>query len=171
MSQSNPQSNLIANIRVGHGFDVHGFEAGDALILAGVTIPYMKKFKAHSDGDVLIHALCDALLGASALGDIGQHFPDTDKAYENISSRELLKHVNRLITEKCYSINNIDITVIAQRPKLIKFLESMKQNLCADLSISLEQINIKATTTEGLGFVGREEGIAVHAMTLIAASN
>jgi 2-C-methyl-D-erythritol 2,4-cyclodiphosphate synthase len=159
-----------SRMRIGHGFDVHGFEKGEALILGGVSIPFSKKFKAHSDGDVLIHAVCDALLGAVALGDIGKHFPDTEKRFENINSRELLREVSALIQSKDYSIENIDITVIAQKPRLAGHVDLMKENLVQDLSLSNDQINIKATTTEGLGFVGREEGIAVHALTLLVSN-
>lgn len=155
------------SIRVGHGFDVHGFEDGDALILGGVSIPFSKKFKAHSDGDVLIHALCDSLLGAAALGDIGKHFPDTDERFKNVDSRFLLREVNTLLKNKKYNIVNLDITVIAQQPRLASYTEAMVNNISQDLFITNEQINIKATTTEGLGFVGREEGIAVHVLTLI----
>lgn len=161
-------SNKTITTRIGHGFDVHGFEAGDAIILAGVSIPYTKKFKAHSDGDVLIHALCDALLGAAALGDIGRHFPDTDARFKNINSRYLLREVCALLKQKFYSIGNIDITIVAQKPRLASFNEAMCKNLSEDLAIEFDQINIKATTTEGLGFVGKEEGIAVHACVLIA---
>jgi len=155
--------------RIGHGFDVHGFESGEAIILAGVKIPHTKQFKAHSDGDVLIHALCDALLGALALGDIGNHFPDNDVQYKDIDSRFLLRKVCALLIQKKYQINNIDITVIAQKPYLATFKNAMLINLMEDLNIDLEQVNIKATTTEGLGFVGREEGIAVHAIVLISS--
>lgn len=164
------QSTSPLTMRIGHGFDVHGFEAGDAIILAGVRIPHNKQFKAHSDGDVLIHALCDALLGAAALGDIGRHFPDTDQRFKDIDSRHLLREVCVLLKQKSYTIGNIDITVIAQKPRLASFNDVMRNNLSADLAIELEQINIKATTTEGLGFVGREEGVAVHACVLIAKS-
>jgi len=155
--------------RVGHGFDIHGFEDGDAIVLAGVKIPYEKKFKAHSDGDVLIHALCDALLGAACLGDIGRHFPDNDKRFQDIDSRYLLCEVRELLKNKFYIIGNVDITVIAQRPHLASFNTTMLNNLAKDLEIDTNQVNIKATTAEGLGFVGREEGIAVHAIVLIAS--
>ncbi len=155
--------------RVGHGFDVHGFEDGNALILGGVKVPHHKKFRAHSDGDVLIHALIDALLGAAGLGDIGQHFPDTDEQYKGVDSRELLQKVNNILLEQSYQISNFDITVIAQKPRLAEFLSAMKANLADDLDIEQGAINIKATTTEGLGYTGREEGIAVHAVTLIYA--
>lgn len=154
-------------MRIGHGFDVHSFEEGDLLILGGVKIPFIKKFKAHSDGDVLIHAVCDALLGAAALGDIGRHFPDNDTRYKGIDSRELLKQVMLLLKEKNYCVGNIDVTVIAQKPHLSKFMDMMQQNLAEDMHARPDQINVKATTTEGLGYVGRQEGIAVHAVALI----
>ena len=158
-------------MRIGHGFDVHGFEKGDAIILGGVSVPYSKKFKAHSDGDVLIHAVCDALLGAAALGDIGRHFPDTDERFKNVDSRELLREVNALLNGKAYKIENIDITVIAQKPRLANYVKSMEVNLTNDLKLSDDQLNIKATTTEGLGFVGREEGVAVHALALLVSNS
>ena len=154
-------------MRIGHGFDVHSFEEGDLLVLGGVKIPFIKKFKAHSDGDVLIHAVCDALLGAAALGDIGRHFPDSDTRYKGIDSRVLLKNVMLLLKEKNYCVGNIDVTVIAQKPHLSKFMDMMQQNLAEDLQAKPDQINVKATTTEGLGYVGRQEGIAVHAVALI----
>lgn len=154
-------------MRIGHGYDVHAFGQGDALILAGVEIPFNRAFIAHSDGDVLIHALIDALLGALALGDIGQHFPDTDGAYKDISSRHLLAMVVSLMRERGYQLGNADITLAAERPKMAPHIESMRLNLSADLGCSMDQINIKATTTEKLGFVGREEGIACHAVVLL----
>lgn len=153
--------------RIGHGFDVHAFEKGDHIVLGGVSIPYEKSFKAHSDGDVLLHAVCDALLGAAALGDIGKHFPDTDEQYKNIDSRSLLKSVYKKVESKSYTLENIDITVIAEKPKLSVFTETMRKNISEDLKIDISQVNVKATTTEGLGFVGREEGIAAHAIVLI----
>ena len=154
-------------MRIGHGYDVHAFGQGDALILGGVEIPFNRAFIAHSDGDVLIHALIDALLGALALGDIGQHFPDTDGAYKDISSRYLLATVVSLMRERGYQLGNADITLAAERPKMAPHIESMRLNLSADLGCSMDQINIKATTTEKLGFVGREEGIACHAVVLL----
>ena len=157
----------MTDIRIGHGYDVHAFEDGDSIILGGVSIPHSQSFKAHSDGDVLIHALCDALLGALALGDIGAHFPDTDEQYKNANSRDLLKHVMALVNDKAYLIGNVDATIIAQNPKLLPYIDSMKANLSDDLKISQQQLNIKATTTEKLGFVGREEGISVHVVVLI----
>ncbi|MCK5335502.1 MAG: 2-C-methyl-D-erythritol 2,4-cyclodiphosphate synthase [Gammaproteobacteria bacterium] len=154
--------------RIGHGFDVHAFEPGDHIVMAGVSIPYDKQFKAHSDGDVLLHAVCDALLGAAALGDIGQHFPDTDKQYENINSRELLHHVIALLKEQGYLLGNLDVTIVAQAPKMSEHINQMRNNLAEDFDVSTQQINIKATTTEKLGYTGREEGISVHAVALIA---
>lgn len=154
-------------MRIGHGYDVHAFGQGDALILGGVEIPFNRAFIAHSDGDVLIHALIDALLGALALGDIGEHFPDTDGAYKDISSRHLLAMVVSLMRERGYQLGNADITLVAERPKMAPHIESMRLNLSADLGCSMDQINIKATTTEKLGFVGREEGIACHAVVLL----
>ena len=157
-------------MRIGHGYDVHAFGQGDALILGGVEIPFNRAFIAHSDGDVLIHALIDALLGALALGDIGQHFPDTDGAYKDISSRHLLAMVVSLMRERGYQLGNADITLAAERPKMAPHIESMRLNLSADLGCSMDQINIKATTTEKLGFVGRQEGIACHAVVLLNAA-
>ena len=154
-------------IRVGHGYDVHAFGRGKHIVLAGVRIKHSKKLKAHSDGDVLIHALCDALLGSLALGDIGHHFPDTDAQYKDADSRELLRHVRQLVVEQYYRINNVDITVLAEKPKLAPHIIAMRENLAADLEIAVDQVSVKATTTEKLGFVGREEGIAVHASVLI----
>ena len=157
-------------MRIGHGYDVHAFGQGDALILGGVEIPFNRAFIAHSDGDVLIHALIDALLGALALGDIGEHFPDTDGAYKDISSRHLLAMVVSLMRERGYQLGNADITLVAERPKMAPHIESMRLNLSADLGCSMDQINIKATTTEKLGFVGRQEGIACHAVVLLNAA-
>lgn len=157
----------MTDIRIGHGYDVHAFERGDSIILGGVRIPHNKSFKAHSDGDVLIHALCDALLGALAQGDIGRHFPDTDEQYKNANSRDLLRQVMQLLTEKAYCIGNVDATIIAQAPKLLPYIDGMKTCLAEDLGISQNELNIKATTTEKLGFAGREEGISAHVVVLI----
>ena len=154
-------------MRIGHGYDVHAFGQGDALILGGIEIPFNRALIAHSDGDVLIHALIDAVLGALALGDIGQHFPDTDGAYKDISSRHLLTMVVTLMREEGYQLGNADITIAAERPKMAPHIEAMRLNLSADLGCLVGQINIKATTTEKLGFVGREEGIACHAVVLL----
>ena len=155
------------NIRIGHGYDVHAFAPGDALVLGGVRIPFNKAFAAHSDGDVLIHALCDALLGAAALGDIGRHFPDTDPQYKGIDSRQLLHHVIALLQQRGYRVLNVDSTIIAQAPKMAPHIEAMQNHLAIDLQIDVGQVNVKATTTEKLGFAGRSEGIAVHAVVLI----
>ena len=154
-------------IRIGHGFDVHAFCAGDAIILGGVEIPFNHSFKAHSDGDVLIHALCDALLGAAGLGDIGFHFPDTDEQFKNKDSRIFLRQVYALLAEQGLVLGNADMTIIAQAPKMALHLNLMKQNLSATLECDLSQLNIKATTTEHLGYCGRKEGIAVHAVVLL----
>lgn len=157
-------------MRIGHGFDVHRFAENRDLILGGVKIPYEKGLAAHSDGDVVIHALCDALLGAAGLGDIGKHFPDNSEQYKNISSRILLCDVVKKLSEKGFRIANADVTVIAQQPKLAPHIAAMQVNLANDLDVSKDEINIKATTTEGLGFTGRGEGIATHAVVLIEKS-
>ena len=154
-------------MRIGHGYDAHTFIQGRPLILGGVTIPYDKGLKAHSDGDAVIHALCDALIGAAGLGDIGTFFPDTDKKYKNIDSRILLREVINTITQKGYRIGNADITILAQAPKLLPYINEMKKVLSHDMGISSEDINLKATTTEGMGFVGRKEGIAVYSVVII----
>lgn len=155
------------NCRVGYGYDVHAFEIGNHIILGGVKIPYRMGLKAHSDGDVVIHALVDALLGACALGDIGLHFPDTDERWKNKDSRLFLKTTVTMLEEKNWSINNVDITVIAEAPKLRDYFAKMRFNLMQDMKIGLNQINVKATTTEKLGFIGRQEGIAVTAIALL----
>lgn len=158
------------SIRIGHGYDVHAFESGSHIVLGGVSIPHDRAFKAHSDGDVLIHAVCDALLGAIALGDIGQHFPDTDAAYKNANSRDLLAQVVSMIESKGYVLMNLDSTIIAQSPKMSPHILNMRANLAVDLSVDVSQINIKATTTEMLGFAGRNEGVAVHVVVLLSRS-
>jgi len=154
-------------MRVGHGYDVHALVAGRDLVLGGVRIPHPKGLAGHSDADALIHAVCDACLGAAALGDIGQHFPDTDPQYKNIDSRILLRRVRDAIRTGGWEVGNVDATVVAQAPKLAPYMEQMKQNLAADLGISAGKVNIKAGTTEKLGFAGREEGIAVYAVVLL----
>jgi len=154
-------------IRIGHGYDVHAFGGNKHLILGGVVFEEHRGLIAHSDGDVLLHAICDALLGAASLRDIGYHFPDTDERYANADSLELLKHVFLLLQSKNYKINNLDITVIAQTPKMSKHITSINKNICKVLSIKNNQCNVKATTTEQLGYIGREEGIAVHCVCLI----
>jgi 2-C-methyl-D-erythritol 2,4-cyclodiphosphate synthase len=155
-------------IRVGQGYDVHRFNDGDHIILGGVKIPYEQGLEAHSDGDVVLHALCDALLGAAALGDIGKHFPDTDPEFKGADSRVLLRHVYRIVQDKGYNLGNADITIVAQAPKMAPHIPAMCDNIAADLQVDLNQVNVKATTTEKLGFEGRKEGIAVHAVVLIA---
>ncbi len=154
-------------MRIGHGYDVHRFEAGDKVILGGVAIPHTRGLAAHSDGDVLIHALCDALLGAIAQGDIGRHFPDTDAANSGIDSRVLLRRVMALVSGAGYRVANVDATVIAQAPKMAPHIDAMRANLAADLQVNDQQVNVKATTTEQLGFTGRGEGIAAHAVVLL----
>jgi 2-C-methyl-D-erythritol 2,4-cyclodiphosphate synthase len=154
-------------MRIGHGYDAHRFVPGKPLVLGGVTIPYDQGLLAHSDGDAVIHALCDAMLGAAALGDIGTHFPDTDTSYKNIDSRILLRNVMELIQNKGYSISNVDITILAQAPKLMPYIPDMRKVMSSDLNVPVNDINIKATTTEGMGFVGRKEGLAVYAVVLI----
>jgi len=156
-------------MRIGTGYDVHKLIENRDLILGGVKIPYEKGLLGHSDADVLIHAIIDALLGAAALGDIGKHFPDTDQAYEGISSIELLKKVKSLIENKLYIIENIDATVIAQKPKLADFLPEMVKNIAKALGIEEDRVNVKATTEEGLGFTGTEQGIAANAVCLLEA--
>lgn len=156
-------------IKIGHGYDVHRFGEGNHLMLGGVRIAFIKGFVAHSDGDVAIHALCDALLGAAALGDIGQHFPDTSTEFENIDSRILLRKVVALLTEKALTVSNVDITIIAQAPKMAPHIMLMRENLAADLNADINQVNVKATTTEGLGFTGQGKGIATHAVVLLAS--
>ena len=154
-------------IRVGQGFDVHAFAENRQLVLGGVNVPYHLGLAGHSDADVLIHAICDALLGAAALGDIGHHFPDTDPALEGVDSTLLLKKVNVAIQGKGFAIGNLDATVIAQKPKLASYIQPIRQRLAEVLEISVSDINIKATTTEKLGFTGREEGIAAQAVVLL----
>ena len=154
-------------MRVGMGYDVHKLVEGRDLILGGVKIDWEKGLLGHSDADVLLHAIMDALLGAAALGDIGRHFPDTDEKYKGISSIKLLQHVGALLEENMYVINNIDATIIAQRPKMLPHIQKMRENIAGVLGIQLNQINVKATTEERLGFTGREEGIAAHAVVLL----
>lgn len=154
-------------MRIGMGYDVHKLTADRDLILGGVKIPYEKGLLGHSDADVLLHAIMDALLGAAALGDIGKHFPDTDPKYKGISSVALLKHVGKLLEDSLYVIGNIDATVIAQRPKLLPYMEEMRLNIADALGIPAGRVNIKATTEEGLGFTGSGEGISAHAVCLL----
>lgn len=154
-------------MRIGTGYDVHRLVENRALILGGVAIPYEKGLLGHSDADVLLHAIMDALLGAAALGDIGKHFPDKDPAYKGISSLELLKKVGELLAAEHYLIGNIDATVIAQQPKLASYMEDMRENIASTLGIAKNQVNVKATTEEGLGFTGSGEGIAAQAVCLL----
>lgn len=156
-----------STVRVGQGYDVHAFIDGDHIVLGGVTIPHSKAFAAHSDGDVLVHAVCDALLGALALGDIGKHFPDTDEKFENIDSRILLRYVHSLVRGEGYRLGNLDATIIAQAPKMSPHIDDMRQNLADDLESSIDQVSVKATTTEKLGFVGEKKGIAVQVTLLV----
>lgn len=157
------------NIRIGHGFDVHAFGGDGPITLAGVKIDYAQGLLAHSDGDVVLHALADALLGAIALGDIGHHFPDTDAAFKNIDSRILLRKVYADVQAAGYKLGNLDITIMAQAPKIAPHITKMREVIAADLHCQLSQVNIKATTTEKLGFVGRKEGIATEAVVLLVS--
>ena len=158
-------------MRIGHGFDVHRFsdqpKDDSYIVLGGVRIKHTHALLAHSDGDVLLHAVCDALLGAAALGDIGKHFPDTDEQYKGIDSRQLLRHVGSLLKEKGYGLVNLDSTIVAQSPKMAPHIEGMRTCIAEDLGVAVSAINVKATTTEKLGYTGRKEGIAVHAVVLI----
>jgi 2-C-methyl-D-erythritol 2,4-cyclodiphosphate synthase len=153
--------------RIGQGYDVHVFEPGDHVTLGGVRIPHTQGIRAHSDGDVLLHAVCDALLGAAALGDIGVHFPDTDPRWRGADSRVFLRHVRELLEQRSFAIVNVDTTVLAEAPRLGKHRETMRANIAADLNLPLERVNVKATTSEGVGFIGRREGLACHAIALI----
>lgn len=154
-------------MRIGHGYDVHRLVEDRPLILGGIQIPFDRGLLGHSDADVLLHAVCDALLGAAALGDIGKHFPDSDAAFKGINSRILLKKTAALIKEKGYKIVNIDATILAQKPKLAEYIEKMRENIAEDCSLPLDSVSVKATTEEGLGFTGSLEGIAVHSVCLI----
>jgi 2-C-methyl-D-erythritol 2,4-cyclodiphosphate synthase len=154
-------------MRIGHGYDLHALADGRRLVLGGVEIPHDRGPIAHSDGDVLLHALADALLGAAALGDIGQHFPDTDPAYSGADSRVLLRGVVGLVQAAGYATSNVDVTVLAQRPKLAPHRDAMRANIAADLGLDIGAVSVKATTTEGLGPVGRGEAIAAHAVCLL----
>lgn len=154
-------------MRIGHGYDVHRFGVGDHVVLGGVSIAFELGLIAHSDGDVLLHALCDALLGACGLGDIGKHFPDTNKDFAGIDSRVLLRAVTEKVSLAQYQVANVDMTLIAQAPKMAPHIPQMRENIAADLGVQVSQVNVKATTTEGLGFAGRQEGIAAHAVVLL----
>jgi len=157
-------------MRIGHGYDVHRLGTGHEVVLGGVRIPHTRGLEAHSDGDVLIHAVCDALLGAIGEGDIGQHFPDTDPANAGIDSRLLLRRVVQLVCQAGWVLANLDATLVAQAPKMAPHIAAMRENLAADMAAGTAQVNVKATTTEKLGFAGREEGIAAHAVVLLEAA-
>lgn len=154
-------------IRIGHGFDVHKFGGEGPVIIGGVAIPYSQGLIAHSDGDVALHALTDALLGALAEGDIGKHFPDTDDQWKGADSRELLREVFRLVQQRGYQIGNLDVTIIAQAPKMLPYIQEMREAIAEDVQTSIDNVNVKATTTEKLGFTGRKEGIACEAVVLL----
>jgi 2-C-methyl-D-erythritol 2,4-cyclodiphosphate synthase len=156
-------------VRIGHGFDVHRFGDGDSVVLGGVRIAHSRALVAHSDGDVALHALCDALLGALGAGDIGRHFPDTDESLRGIDSRELLRRCMAMVRQAGYRIGNVDITIIAERPRIAPHVDAMRGVIAAELGCDAQQVNIKATTSEGLGYTGREEGIATHAVALLTA--
>ena len=158
-------------MRIGHGFDVHRFGGDGPCILGGVAVPYEQGLIAHSDGDVVLHALCDAILGALALGDIGQLYPDNDNSYKNIDSRILLRDVYERMVQKGYQVGNLDITIMAQAPKMLPYEPQMRANIAQDLHLELDAVSVKATTTEKLGFVGRKEGIACEAVVLLKPSN
>lgn len=155
-------------MRIGQGIDVHAFRDGGTLVLGGVTVPYGRSLEAHSDGDVVLHALCDALLGAAGLGDIGRHFPPDDPAYSNIDSRVLLRQCVDQLGERQLSVVNADITIVAEAPKLAPFVDVMRTHISEDLQVAADRVNVKATTTEHLGFTGREEGIAAFAVVLLS---
>ena len=157
-------------LRIGHGYDVHKFGGEAPLMLGGVEIPYKTGLLAHSDGDVVLHAICDALLGALALGDIGKHFPDTEAEFAAIDSRILLRHVYQLALDAGYRLGNLDTTIIAQAPKMAPHIKQMCSNIAADLALEVDQVNVKPTTTETLGFTGRKEGIAAHAVVILDRS-
>ena len=157
----------MSNFRIGHGYDVHKLEEGKKFIIGGIEIDHDKGAVGHSDADVVIHVICDALLGALSLGDIGKHFPDTDNIYKGIDSKILLKKVMKLVKEEKCQISNVDVTILLQKPKLRNFIDSMRDTLSNIMEINKSQISVKATTTEGLGFVGREEGVASHCVCIL----
>lgn len=162
---------MSTGLRIGQGYDVHAFEAGDFVTLGGVRIPHTQGLRAHSDGDVVLHALCDALLGAAGLGDIGMHFPDTDAQWRNADSRTFVRHVRDLLALKGFAAVNVDATVLAEAPRLGKHREAMRGNIAADLGLDPSRVNIKATTSEGLGFIGRKEGLACLVIAMIEQSS
>ena len=157
----------MIDVRIGHGFDVHAFGAGDHLVLGGVRVEFGKGVVAHSDGDVVIHALCDAMLGALALGDIGRHFPPTDPQWKDADSRGFLRHCAALVRQHGWRLGNADVTVVCERPKIGPHADAMRRNLADDAGVDIDAISVKATTTERLGFTGRGEGIAAHAVCLL----
>jgi 2-C-methyl-D-erythritol 2,4-cyclodiphosphate synthase len=157
----------MTGLRVGQGYDVHAFEPGDHVTLGGVRIAHTSGVRAHSDGDVVLHALCDALLGAAALGDIGMHFPDSDPQWRGVDSRGFLRHIRALLQRQGFEVVNVDVTVLAEAPRLGKHREAMRANISADLGIDNQRVNIKATTSESMGFIGRQEGLACQAIALI----
>jgi 2-C-methyl-D-erythritol 2,4-cyclodiphosphate synthase len=157
----------MSGLRIGQGYDVHAFTTGDHVMLGGERVPHSRGVLAHSDGDVLLHAICDALLGAAGLGDIGMHFPDSDPRWRGADSRAFLRQVRLLLRDRGYRVVNVDATVIAERPRLGRYREAMRTNIGSDLGLDSERVNVKATTTEGLGFVGRGEGLACQAIVLI----
>jgi 2-C-methyl-D-erythritol 2,4-cyclodiphosphate synthase len=154
-------------LRIGQGYDAHRFSEGGQLVLGGVPIEYEKSLAAHSDGDVALHALCDALLGAAAMGDIGRHFPDTDQNFKGIDSRILLRNVCAKLTAQGYSVGNVDVTIVVQKPKLAPYIDRMRATIATDLQIEIDAVNVKATTTEGMGFEGRGEGISSSAVAIL----
>ena len=158
---------MSSRLRIGQGYDVHAFTAGDHVTLGGEKIPHTHGILAHSDGDVLLHAICDALLGAAGLGDIGMHFPDTDPRWKGADSRAFVRHVRDLLKERDFVVVNVDSTVICETPRLGKYREAMRTNIAADLGINITRVNIKATTSEKMGFIGRAEGLACQAIALI----
>lgn len=157
----------MTGLRIGQGYDVHAWQAGDHVTLGGVRIAHTQAVRAHSDGDVLLHALCDALLGAAALGDIGMHFPDTDAQWRGADSRAFVRHIRELLGAQGFAIVNVDATVLAEAPRLGKHRQTMREYIAADLQLALDRVSVKATTSEGLGFIGRREGLACHAIALL----
>lgn len=154
-------------LRIGQGYDAHCFTEGGQLVLGGVPVEYEKSLAAHSDGDVALHALCDALLGAAAMGDIGKHFPDTDNNFKGIDSRILLRNVCAKLTAQGYTVGNVDVTIVAQKPKLAPYIDRMRATIATDLQVEIDAVNVKATTTEGMGFEGRGEGISSYAVAIL----
>jgi 2-C-methyl-D-erythritol 2,4-cyclodiphosphate synthase len=154
-------------LRIGQGYDAHRFAEGGQLMLGGVPIEFEKSLAAHSDGDVVLHALCDALLGAAAMGDIGRHFPDTDPNFKGIDSRILVRNICAKLTAQGYSVGNVDVTIVAQKPKLLPYIDRMRATIATDLQIEIDAVNVKATTTEGMGFEGRGEGISAYAVAFL----